>query len=156
MKRRSQSLKTLAPNVEDFDEVPDLGSLRFEDYDLGNVNEHQRQLRNLVDYEKLNYKPMKVDSKKLEEALQKDSVKEEELKRMVAQGRQDQEEQKELPEAQAVEEDFFEVVADNDEDEEDTHEDAILGEKEAITMSNQRTAQSHNLVEGQNEEQIQS
>jgi hypothetical protein len=32
-----------------------------------------------------------------------------------------------------VEEDFFEVVADNDEDEEDTHEDAILGEKETIT-----------------------
>jgi len=102
MKRRSQSLKTLAPNVADFDEVPDLSSLRFEDYDLGNVNEHQRQLRNLVDYEKLNYKPMKVDDKKLEEALQKDSVKEEELKRMVAQGRQKQhkhkqEEQKELP-----------------------------------------------------------
>lgn len=97
MKRRSQSLKTLAPNVADFDEAPDLSSLRFEDYDLGNVNEHQRQLRNLVDYEKLKYKPMKVDNKKLEEALQKDSVKEEELKRMVTQGRQGQEEQKELP-----------------------------------------------------------
>ena len=67
MKRRSQSLKTLAPNVADFDEAPDLSSLRFEDYDLGNVNEHQRQLRNLVDYEKLKYKPMKVDNKKLEE-----------------------------------------------------------------------------------------
>ena len=92
MKRRSQSLKTLTPAVVDSEEVPDLSSLRFEDYDLGNVNEHQRQLRNLVDYEKLNYKPMKVDNKKLEEALQKDSVKQEELKRMVAQGRQDQEE----------------------------------------------------------------
>ena len=92
MKRRSQSLKTLTPAVADSEEGPDLSSLRFEDYDLGNVNEHQRQLRNLVDYEKLNYKPMKVDNKKLEEALQKDSVKQEELKRMVAQGRQDQEE----------------------------------------------------------------
>ena len=75
MARGSQSPKTLDPNVADVDELPDLSSLRFEDYDLGNVNEHQRQLRNLVDYEKLNYKPMKVDNKKLEEALHRDSVK---------------------------------------------------------------------------------
>ena len=54
-----------------------------------------------------------------------------------------------------MEEDFFEVVADNDEDEEDTHEDAILGGMATITASSQKAGQSHDLAKGQNEEQIQ-
>ena len=40
-----------------------------------------------------------------------------------------------------MEEDFFEVVADHDEDEEDTHEDAILVGKETITASSQNKEQ---------------
>ena len=129
MKRRSQSLKTLTPNTVDVDDVPDLGSLKFEDYDLGLINEHQRQLRNLVDYEKLNYKPMKIDRKKLEAALQKDSVKDVEAKKIVH-----HEEEHKGQEDPA--EEFFTVVAehfeDGEEEEEEKYEDQEAEQLEPI------------------------
>jgi hypothetical protein len=61
--------------VSELGEIKSLNQLNFEDFEVAGGHA-SINLKNLVDYENLNQKPIRIDDKELEKELQKDSVQE--------------------------------------------------------------------------------
>ena len=61
--------------MSELGEIKSLNQLNFEDFEYAGGHA-SINLKNLVDYENLNQKPMRIDDKELEKELQKDSVQE--------------------------------------------------------------------------------
>ena len=102
--------------VSELGEIKSLNQLNFEDFEYAGGHA-SINLKNLVDYENLNQKPMRIDDKELEKELQKDSVQEGLAYHMYG-----------YPEEQIIrdQEDVPEQRKDGDEENETDHIDTML------------------------------